>query len=189
MLNPVHWASNSRRSVTITPDTTNRPERLASLREPVDTDGAAVHQLIADCPPLDTNSLYCNLLQCSHFRQTSVVAELDAAIVGAISGYLIPERQDTLFIWQVAVGSAARGQGLALRMLDHIVDRRMCRDVRFMETTITEENAASWGLFRKFADKRGAELHSEVGFDRDTHFRGQHDTEMRVRIGPFASNG
>lgn len=74
-------------------------------------------------------------------------------------------------------------------MLDHIVDRNICRDVHFMETTITEENAASWGLFHKFADKRSAELHSEVGFDRDAHFGGQHDTEMRVRIGPFASNG
>lgn len=118
-----------------------------------------------------------------------MVAEIESAIVGAISGYLIPERPDTVFVWQVAVGSAARGQGLALRMLDHIVDRHVCRDVRFMETTITEDNAASWGLFRKFAEARGAELTHDVGFDRDAHFGGQHDTEMRVRIGPFASSG
>lgn len=148
-----------------------------------------MHQLIADCPPLDTNSLYCNLLQCSHFRHTSVVAEIDGVVVGAISGYLIPERPDTLFIWQVAVGGAARGQGLALRMLDHIVDRSACRQVRFMETTITEDNAASWRLFQKFADKRSAGLSSEVGFDRDLHFGDEHDTEMLVRIGPFTSNG
>jgi L-2,4-diaminobutyric acid acetyltransferase len=114
-----------------------------------------------------------------------VVAELDDRLVGAISGYLIPERPDTLFIWQVAVGSAARGQGLALRMLNHIVDRPACRDVRFMETTITEDNAASWGLFRKFAGTRDAALDSEIGFDRERHFGGQHATEMLVRIGPF----
>ena len=118
-----------------------------------------------------------------------MVAELHGAVVGAITGYLIPERPDTLFIWQVAVGVAARGQGLALRMLDHIVDRPACRDVRFMETTITEENAASWGLFGKFAQGRDAELQHEIGFDRDAHFGGQHDTEMRVRIGPFTSSG
>lgn len=94
-----------------------------------------------------------------------------------------------MFVWQVAVGSAARGQGLALRMLDHIVDRDVCRNVRFMETTITEDNAASWGLFRKFAEARGAELSHEVGFDRNTHFGGQHATEMQVRIGPFDSSG
>ena len=94
-----------------------------------------------------------------------------------------------MFVWQVAVGNAARGQGLALRMLDHIVDRHVCRDVRFMETTITEDNAASWGLFRKFAEARGAELSHKVGFDREAHFGGQHDTEMLVRIGPFASSG
>lgn len=129
------------------------------------------------------------MLQCSHFRHTSVVAEIEADIVGAITGYLVPERPDTVFVWQVAVGSAARGQGLALRMLDHIVDRHACRDVRFMETTITEDNAASWGLFRKFAEARGAGLSQEVGFDRDVHFGGQHDTEIQVRIGPFDSGG
>lgn len=118
-----------------------------------------------------------------------MVAEIDGVVVGAISGYLIPERPDTLFIWQVAVGGAARGQGLALRMLDHIVDRSACRQVRFMETTITENNAASWALFRKFAVKRSAGLNSEVGFDRDVHFGGQHETETLVRIGPFTSRG
>lgn len=177
------------RSVIITPEKTNSPDRLASLREPVSTDGARVHQLIAECPPLDTNSLYCNLLQCTHFRHSSVVAEIDNTLVGAISGYLVPERPDTVFVWQVAVGNAARGQGLALRMLDHIVDRSICRSVRFLETTITEDNTASWGLFRKFASKRKAELTHEIGFAGDTHFGGRHDTEIRVRIGPLASNG
>lgn len=115
-----------------------------------------------------------------------MVAEIEGAIVGSISGYLIPERPDTLFIWQVAVGSAARGQGLALRMLDHIVDRDVCKDVCFMETTITEDNTASWALFGKFARGRDAQLEQEIGFDREKHFAGQHDTEMRVCIGPFS---
>lgn len=152
---------------------------------PASQDGAAVNALISQCPPLDENSLYCNLLQCDHFAATTVVAELDGAIVGCISGYLIPDRPDTLFIWQVAVGSAARGQGLALRMLNHIVDRPVCAQVHFMETSITPDNDASWGLFRKFADGRDAPLGASDWFDRDTHFGGAHESERLVRIGPF----
>ena len=105
---------------------------LPDLRRPESSDGAAVWELIRDCQPLDRNSLYCNLLQCDHFAATTVVAEQDGDVVGCISGYLVPARPDTLFIWQVAVGASARGQGLALRMLQHLLERPACRAVRFM---------------------------------------------------------
>ncbi|GAB3277852.1 diaminobutyrate acetyltransferase [Parahaliea aestuarii] len=156
-----------------------------TLRVPVREDGNAVHQLIGCCPPLDTNSMYCNLLQCAHFADTSVAALMDGELVGFISGYIIPGRDDTLFIWQVAVGEKARGQGLAGKMLAHIVERQHCADVRFMETTITEDNAASWALFSRFAERREAEMSRSVMFDRERHFGGEHASELLVRIGPF----
>ncbi|MBB5211000.1 diaminobutyrate acetyltransferase [Microbulbifer hydrolyticus] len=155
------------------------------LRRPVSEDGADVHQLIADCPPLDTNSLYCNLLQACHFSGTSVAAELDGKLVGFISGYIVPERPDTLFIWQVAVAEQGRGMGLAGRMLREILARPACADVRFLETTITPDNDASWALFRSLARKLEADCADSVMFDRERHFRGQHDSEMLLRIGPF----
>ncbi|MCR9187055.1 MAG: diaminobutyrate acetyltransferase [Halieaceae bacterium] len=160
-----------------------------TLRPPTAVDGMAVHSLIAACPPLDTNSAYCNLIQCSHFASTSVLAEAEGEVAGFISGHRIPERPDTLFIWQVAVGESGRGQGLAGRMLDAIVDRAGNEWIQYMETTITEDNAASWGLFQGFATRRGATLEREVWFDRDAHFKGSHDSEIRARIGPlFASD-
>ncbi len=155
------------------------------LRQPQPADGPALHELIAACPPLDENSVYCNLLQCSHFAATSVVAERDGALVGSISGYLVPGRENTLFIWQVAVGAVARGEGLARRMLNHIVEREHCAGVEFMETTVTEDNAASWGLFESFARHWGAGLERSVMFDRATHFGGAHDSEILARIGPL----
>ncbi|WP_105103093.1 diaminobutyrate acetyltransferase [Microbulbifer pacificus] len=165
------------------------PEVL--LRRPVSEDGAAVHRLIGNCPPLDTNSLYCNLLQASHFSTTSVAAELsggerDGDLAGFISGYLIPERPDTLFIWQVAVAEHGRGMGLAGRMLREILARPVCTQVRFLETTITPGNDASWALFRGLARKLNANCCDSVLFDRERHFNGQHDSEMLLRIGPFA---
>lgn len=160
------------------------------LRRPELKDGPAVTGLINSCPPLDTNSAYCNLLQCSHFSGTSVIAETDADkdIAGFISGYVIPERADTLFIWQVAVAESARGQKLASRMLSEILKRPECGSVRYLETTITLDNQASWALFRSFAREKKTELHSSEWMNSETHFAGAHDSEILVRIGPFNSD-
>lgn len=156
------------------------------LRSPVAEDGMAVFKLVKQSPPLDINSVYCNLLQCSHFSSTSVAAERAGELLGFISAYLIPERNDTLFIWQVAVSQKARGQGLASRMIGHILNREQCQQVSFIETTITEDNLASWALFKSLAVRLDTEINHSVLFDRDKHFDGEHDSEMLVRVGPFS---
>ncbi|WP_336367699.1 diaminobutyrate acetyltransferase [Marinobacter sp. C2H3] len=155
------------------------------LRKPTKEDGFRLHQLVAECPPLDPNSMYCNLLQCSHFADTGVAAEKDGDLVGFISGYIPPAKPDTLFVWQVAVHEKGRGEGLAKRMLKAIVDRDACGDVTHLETTITADNEASWALFRSFARDMGAELEYHEFFEKDAHFGGQHDSEFLLRIGPF----
>lgn len=157
---------------------------MIELSIPDATDGAALHALIANSPPLDPNSLYCNLLHCSHFANTSVRARMDGELVGFISGYMIPERPDTLFVWQVVVSGKARGQGLGRRMLEALVDRT---GARYMETTITADNEASWALFKSLARHRQTAGETSVMFDRDAHFKGQHDSEHLFRIGPFAA--
>ncbi|MFZ7092918.1 diaminobutyrate acetyltransferase [Primorskyibacter sp. 2E233] len=159
-----------------------KPKGTVTFRKPVREDGAAIWQLISDCKPLDENSMYCNLLQADHFRDTCVVAEMDGEIVGWVSGYLLPHDEDTLFVWQVAVSEAARGKGVGGRMLNALLDRKECRGVRRMQTTITRDNDASWALFTKLADKQDALLDDQAHFTRDTHFVGQHDTEHMVTI-------
>jgi len=159
-----------------------------NLRQPLPEDGSQAFKLISQCPPLDANSMYCNLLQCSHFSSTSVIAVSDTDVVGFISAYLIPERPNTLFVWQVAVGSQARGQGLATRMLQHILDRPLGDNIHYLETTITESNRASWALFNGLSSKLNVELHSSVMFDRIQHLDDAHDTEMLVKIGPIYRN-
>ena len=105
-------------------------------------------------------------------------------LVGFISAYLIPEKPDTLFIWQVAVAESARGQGLATQMLDHLLQRESSQSVSFIETTITETNRASWALFESLAGLLDSALESQVMFDSKRHFAGEHETEMLVRVGP-----
>lgn len=160
------------------------------LRPPKAEDAAGLHRLIAACPPLDPNSLYCNLLHCTHFSGTSVAALRsdslgNETLAGFISGYIPPGQPDTLFVWQVAIASEARGQGLAGIMLDSILERPACAGVRYIDTTITPDNQASWGLFESWARRHGAETSSKVLFERDRHFEGRHDDEHLMRIGPF----
>ena len=61
-----------------------------TLRQPVAKDGPAVFELIKECPPLDNNSVYCNLLQCTHFSSTSVAGYQGEKLVGFVSGYIMP---------------------------------------------------------------------------------------------------
>jgi L-2,4-diaminobutyric acid acetyltransferase len=126
--------------------------------------------------------MYCNLIQCDHFADTCVVAEIDGELAGWISGYLLPDDPKTLFVWQVAVGKNARGRGLGRRMLAAILDRPECDQVERMQTTITKDNDASWGLFKGFASRRDADLSSEPHFRKEVHFQGEHDTEHMVTI-------
>ena len=157
-----------------------------TLRKPTDIDGLSVHQLITQTPELDGNSCYCNLLQCSHFAETSILAEREGEVQGFISGYLKPSHPETLFIWQVAVGRNARGMGLGSQMLQELLGRKELASVTHLETTITEDNAASWALFTRLAKHLNASLERSPMFDRMTHFNDEHDSELLVRIGSLS---
>ena len=151
------------------------------LRKPEATDGAAIWELVKNCKPLDENSMYCNLVQADHFRDTCVVAELNGDIVGWVSGHMIPD-QNALFVWQVAVSEKARGMGLGKKMLLELIERDASDDATQLKTTITRDNAASWALFRGFARSIGGTLTDIPHFKRDIHFEGRHDTEHMVSI-------
>lgn len=153
-----------------------------TFRTPSDEDGAAVWALIRACKPLDENSLYCNLIQCDHFRDTCILAEIEGQVVGWISAYRVPSDPDTLFVWQVAVSDRARGRGLGRKMLFELLEREACDGVMRLQTTITPDNKASWGLFRGFARRLGARLTDEPHYTREDHFQGRHATEHMVTI-------
>lgn len=182
-------------SEQITEAATQPPRRFAgqasstesgiSFRKPVAADGPAITALIAASPPLDGNSAYCNLLQCSHFADFCVIAQDGGEIVGWVSAYRPPSEPDSLFVWQIAVARKARGQKLAQRMMDALLERPAVRGVREMITTITADNRASWALFEGVARRLGAGLQKTEHFSRDVHFGGNHATEWLARIGPL----
>jgi L-2,4-diaminobutyric acid acetyltransferase len=153
-------------------------------------DGAAIWRLARDSEVLDLNSSYSYLLWCRDFANTSLVARRpdDGAVLGFVTGYVRPERPRALVVWQVAVGAAHQGRGLAGRMLDLLVDRTSAGTLPeapdVLETTITADNSASIALFTAFARRRGSEggrLHGEVLF-HDGLFPDGHEAELLYRI-------
>lgn len=157
------------------------------LFQPSAEDGYNVSQLIARCPPLDTNSTYCNLLQCHHFSDTCVIAKSGEDVVGFVSGYVQPANSNTLFVWQVAVDERARGQRLALRMLEELLARPTLNNIEYIETTITPGNQASENLFARLAQQMNIALQKTLQYARQEHFGGQHDDEILHRLGPIPS--
>lgn len=166
---------------------TDTPDDNLDFRRPTADVGYLLNKLVEASPPLDPNSIYCNLLQCSHFADTAVAVFDGDSLVGFVSGYVIPNKPDTLFVWQVVIAEAARGKGLAKRMLKDLLSREACAEVRYIETTITPDNEASWALFRSLARDLDTTLDSEVFFESKTHFGGEHDDEHLLVIGPFHS--
>ena len=155
------------------------------IRKSTPEDGWGIYELVKSCPPLDVNSAYAYLLLATQFRDSCAVAtNEEGEIVGFVSSYVKSNAADTYFLWQVAVGEKARGTGLARRLVEAILTRPEFAEVHHLETTITPDNQASWGLFRRLADRWQAPLNSREYFSTD-QLGGEHDPENLVRIGPF----
>lgn len=155
------------------------------LRKPVAEDGPAVSGLIGACPPLDENSRYCNLLQCTDFSDTCVVAERAGEVVGWVSGYRLPAEPATLFIWQVAVHPDARGEALGKRMLLSLLQRVSRSGVNALRTTVTKANHASRAMFGSIAASLDASMSEQKHFETKRHFGGGHEGEYLIEIGQF----
>lgn len=155
------------------------------FRAPETTDGTRVHDLIARCPPLDTNSLYCNLLQCTHFAGTSMVAERAGTLVGFIAGYIRPDQPEAIFVWQIAVAPECRGQGLAVAMMLRLLARDAVSTTKYLEASITRANQPSWKSFSALARSLGTEMLAVPWLSRLQHFSSRHASEYLIRIGPI----
>ena len=153
-----------------------------AFRHPTVADGIRLWEIARDSQVLDLNSSYAYVLWCRDFADTSVVATDDGHVVGFVSGYLRPAHADTVFVWQVAVDAAQRGQGLAGRMLDELLDRLRADGVLRLETTISPDNAASQALFTGLARRRNTAISKHELFVPE-HFPDSHEAEELYLVG------
>ncbi|MBO0802007.1 MAG: diaminobutyrate acetyltransferase [Nocardiopsaceae bacterium] len=154
------------------------------IEAPSAKDGADLWRLARDAGELDLNSPYSYLLWCRDFSGTSVVARAGGQAVGFVTGYRRPDSAETLFVWQVAVDPAYRGQRIGVRMLMGIGDAAKRLGCRYVEATVTPGNDASARMFASFARAHGAPLARTEGFE-STLFPDNHQPEDLIRIGPL----
>lgn len=155
---------------------------------PALVDGGGMWRVARDSGELDLNSSYAYLLFARDFAATCRVARAAGEVVGFVLGYRRPAEPDCLFVWQIAVDESHRGRGLAGRLLDDLVDTAGATGApaTHLETTITDDNAASRRLFARFAHQRQAE-HAVTPLLETAHFPEDHSPERLHRIGPFAA--
>lgn len=105
-------------------------------------------------------------------------------IVGFVSAYRRPDAEKTIFVWQVAVAEKARGKGLALAMLTHLLGRTRTGSIDRIETTISPSNRPSQRLFAAWAATLGASVAESVGYDRPLFADQSHEEERLYIIDP-----
>ncbi|WP_332630939.1 diaminobutyrate acetyltransferase [Halalkalibacter flavus] len=147
-------------------------------------DGAAMWELVNEST-LDQNSAYKYIMMCEFFAETCVVAKENDQVVGFVTAFIPPERQDVVFVWQIGVHSSQRGKGLASKLLHELVQREGCSEVNYVEATVTPSNEASQALFRRLA--RSFETICEVSecFAEDLFPEEGHEKELTFRVGPI----
>jgi L-2,4-diaminobutyric acid acetyltransferase len=155
------------------------------MREPTVDDGAEIWALVKDTRVLDVNSPYSYLMLGEYFARTCVVAEMRGRLVGFVSAFLPRRREDTVFVWQVAVARSAGRRGLGKAMLRELLARPVCESVRFLEATVTPSNRPSSALFRALARDLGSPCTITRGFPSEAFPGESHEAERLFRIGPL----
>lgn len=142
-------------------------------------------QLVKDAGGLDLNSAYCYIMLGGYFSDTCVVAESEGVLAGFVTAFRQPADPEVLFVWQIGVASAFRGQGLGLALLSSLLQREACRGISLIETTITPSNHASKALFVSLARTLNTAYAEQRGFPEHAFPEHRHEREDLVRIGPF----
>lgn len=164
---------------------TRQENSQRKFRLPNVDDGADIWKLVKRTDGLDLNSSYSYFMWCSYFRDTSVVVEDDGNIIGFVSGFIQPSATDRLFIWQIVIDEKERGKGLASKMLHHLLNRPSCKDIKYIEATVSPLNLPSQNLFYGLAKKLNTDIHvSEFLITKDFPING-HEDELLYQIGPF----
>jgi len=155
-----------------------------AIRKPKIKDGPSIYDLVTRSEPLDVNSRYLYLLQCSHFANTCAVAESDGSVQAFISAYVLPDQPDRLFVWQVAVDASLRGQGVAGRLVAHLLARPHLAAIRYVEATVNPSNNASRNLFASMARKHNCEMTESMLFEAGLFGADAHESEILLHVGP-----
>ncbi|WP_407271532.1 diaminobutyrate acetyltransferase [Radiobacillus sp. PE A8.2] len=160
------------------------PTDTITLSKPTVEDGAAMWELVNNST-LDQNSPYKYIMMAEFFAETCVVAKENDKLVGFVTAFIPPKRNDAIFVWQVGVDSSQRGKGVATKLINELLTRDACNDVRFIEATVTPSNKASQSLFKRLARDHDTQCVVNECFAEDLFPTDGHEEELNFRVGPI----
>jgi len=97
----------------------------------------------------------------------ALLAEADGAPVGALAGYVLPkfeQARSEVYIYDLAVLEAARRQGVASGLIDHLrtIARAIGAWTIFVQADIIPEDEPARALYRKLACEEITALHFDI---------------------------
>ncbi|WP_419771087.1 MAG: diaminobutyrate acetyltransferase [Candidatus Marinarcus sp.] len=159
-------------------------EHELHFRKPTKSDLKEIYTLVCKSQVLDVNSEYLYLLQTTHFKNSCCVAVENSKVVGFVSGYIIPDKPNTLFIWQVVVHEKQRGKNLACQIIENILQAKEMVAVEYINTTVSPSNKSSQRVFQKIAEKFNTNMKASILFEKEDFVHG-HEEEVLFEIGPI----
>lgn len=156
---------------------------------PNDEDGAKIWELVKQSGVLDLNSAYSYFMMVKFFKKTCLVAKHGDQIAGFVTALVLPEKPDTIFVWQIGVAQEFRGQGIGTKLLKALLESEGCKNTKFIEATISPSNQASQSLFIGMSQKLGTRYSISDCFPEQWFPEGNHEKEQTYRIGPIKYGG
>src|SRR5699024_6814417 len=86
-----------------------RDERVVQIREPTADDGKEMFSIVKESEVVYVHSSYSYLLWTLYFYKTFIVASCEYEVIWFVSGFLIPDSRDIVYVWQVSVDPKFRG--------------------------------------------------------------------------------
>ncbi len=155
---------------------------IPTLRAPQPEDGARVALLAKDDRKQVFGTLLGELSDFEQFVNTSIVAEVDGDVVGAVLAYIPPYAPNTLNILQVLIHEKEENKGLGSLMLGQLMRREVCAEITQVETTISAGDESTWALFRRFAQWQHSRLEITPFFTQALQPRRRHEIDNQVTI-------
>lgn len=155
-----------------------------TFTKPKTSDSIAMWELVKQST-LDNNSPYSYLMMCEFFSDTCVITKVNDEVIGFITAFIPPKKQNVIFIWQVGVSSTQRGKQIASKMIYELLSREASKHVRYIEATVTPSNIASQALFNGLARKLNTNVTTKVLFPKELFPQTSHEEEVNFRIGPI----
>ena len=131
-----------------------------------------LHLHLASCPPLDLHTGFTYWVLTQYNSRYCFAAELDGEICAVLTAVRTDNPDPQIYVWQVGVGTAARGLGLAGRLLEHLVAAMRRDRIGSFQVSIAPSNHSSLQVFTKFAERSGASLRPVGQLDvKDPYFK------------------